>query len=233
MQMADDYLSAAIVDESVRFAVSSLDCPASIFCWIDPDSRIDDYSTTGVSQRLMDEYMEGRYVHDPLNVHQIFTGGNDILFLGRERHNHPEEHNRRHDAFLHRYGVHDEVDFIFRDHGKPFALLAILNGPCGDCFSSRLVNWNAMRNYLEFNLKMHPRVRQARQDQMLAFRFGLTPREIQVVELLKNGASNMAIAQIMGIGLATVKTYVINILNKLGVENRAAIIAFLARIQLP
>ncbi|MCF4166752.1 helix-turn-helix transcriptional regulator [Zavarzinia compransoris] len=233
MQMADDYLSTAIVDESVRFAVSSLDCPASVFCWVDPDARVVDYSTTGISTRMMDEYMEGLYVHDPLNVYEIFDFCEDIAFLGHERRHRPEESNRLHDAFLQRYGVHDEVNFIFRDHGKPFALLAVLNGPRGDSFTSRLINWGAMRSYLEFTLRMHPRVRQARQDMMLTTRFGLTPREIQVVDLLKNGASNMTIAQIMGIGVATVKTYVINILNKLGVENRAAIIAFLARIQLP
>lgn len=233
MQMADDYLSTAIVDEAIRFAASSLDAPASIFCWFDPNSSIADYKTAGVSKCLMDDYLDGRYVHDPLNVFEITCGVADVAFLATERARCPEERNRIHDDFLRRYGIHDEVNFIFRNDGVPFALLAILNGPCAECFSSRPFNWDAMREYLEFNLKMHPRVRAARQGRLLALRYGLTPREIEVVDLLKNGASNLAIAQIMGIGLATVKTYVINILNKLGVENRAAIIAFLARIQLP
>lgn len=233
MQMADDYLSSAIVDETLRFAASSLDAPATIFCWFDTNASIADYQTTGVSKCLMDDYLDGRYVHDPLNVYEITCGVADVAFLARERVRFPEENNRIHDAFLQRYGIHDEVNFIFRNEGVPFALLAILNGPCAECFSSRPFAWEAMRDYLEFNLKMHPRVRRARQDRMLALRYGLTPREIEVVDLLKNGASNLAIAQIMGIGLATVKTYVINILNKLGVENRAAIIAFLAQIQLP
>lgn len=233
MQMSDDYLSTAIVDESVRFGLSSLDCPASIFCWVDGQARVADYMTAGISKGLMDEYMEGLYTNDPLNVFQVFDNSDDVLFLARERLNNPEENNRLHDAFLGRYGIHDEVNFIFRDQGKPFALMALLGGPNKECFASRPFNWCAMRNYLEFNLRMHPRVRQARLEQMLSARFGLTPREIQAVDLLKNGASNLVIAQIMGIGVATVKTYVINILNKLGVENRAAIIAFLARVQVP
>jgi DNA-binding NarL/FixJ family response regulator len=67
----------------------------------------------------------------------------------------------------------------------------------------------------------------------LQHRYGLTQREIEVVELLNNGASNLTIAQILGIGVATVKTYIIKILNKLGVESRAAIVSFTMRLQMP
>ena len=232
MQMFDDYLSTAMIDETLRFAGSSLHAPATIFCWLDSDQRIADFQTTGIPPCMMDDYLDGRYVHDPLNVYEIIGGTRDVAFLATERNCRPEESNRMHDQFLHRYGIHDEVNFIFRLDGAAFALLAVLNGPTGGTFADRYFNWGAMRDYLEFTLKLHPRVRRARQELLLASHFGLTPREIQVVDLLKNGASNMAIAQIMGIGLATVKTYVINILNKLGVENRAAIIAFLAQMKL-
>ncbi|PWR17619.1 helix-turn-helix transcriptional regulator [Zavarzinia compransoris] len=232
MQMVEDCLSTAMIDETLRFAASSLHAPATIFCWLDPNQRIAQYQTTGIPPCMMDDYLDGRYVHDPLNVYEIVGGTRDVAFLATERTCRPEASNRMHDQFLQRYGIHDEVDFIFRLDGDAFALLAVLNGPAEDSFADRFFNWGAMRDYLEFTLKLHPRVRRARQDMMLASRFGLTPREIQVVDLLKNGASNLAVAQIMGIGVATVKTYVINILNKLGVENRAAIIAFLAQMKL-
>lgn len=48
----------------------------------------------------------------------------------------------------------------------------------------------------------------------------LTPRETQVLVLLAKGKANKEIARELGIGQQTVKTYVSNILGKLGVQSR-------------
>jgi DNA-binding NarL/FixJ family response regulator len=48
----------------------------------------------------------------------------------------------------------------------------------------------------------------------------LTSREIQVLELIANGASNQQIADQLGISLYTTKSHVRNVLGKLGAKNR-------------
>lgn len=53
----------------------------------------------------------------------------------------------------------------------------------------------------------------------------LTPREIQLLELLATGLSNRAIAKRVFISEATVKTHLVHIYGKLGVDNRTAAIA--------
>ena len=53
----------------------------------------------------------------------------------------------------------------------------------------------------------------------------LTPREIQLLELLATGLSNRAIAKKVFISEATVKTHLVHIYGKLGVDNRTAAIA--------
>ena len=50
----------------------------------------------------------------------------------------------------------------------------------------------------------------------------LTPRELEIVELIDEGLSNKAIATRLSIELATVKNHVHNILEKLEVSSRAA-----------
>jgi DNA-binding NarL/FixJ family response regulator len=60
---------------------------------------------------------------------------------------------------------------------------------------------------------------------------GLTAREVEVARLLRSGLSNKEIASELEIGLATVKNHVHNILNKLGVRTRAAVIAASGRIE--
>ncbi|CAM3260360.1 Transcriptional regulatory protein DegU [Arthrobacter ulcerisalmonis] len=53
----------------------------------------------------------------------------------------------------------------------------------------------------------------------------LTRREVELLELLATGLSNRAIAQQVFISEATVKTHLVHIYGKLGVDNRTAAIA--------
>ena len=50
----------------------------------------------------------------------------------------------------------------------------------------------------------------------------LSVREIEILQALKTGASNRQIADTLFISLATVKTHLIHIYEKLGVDNRTA-----------
>ena len=50
----------------------------------------------------------------------------------------------------------------------------------------------------------------------------LSAREIEILQALKTGASNRQIADTLFISLATVKTHLIHIYEKLGVDNRTA-----------
>lgn len=53
----------------------------------------------------------------------------------------------------------------------------------------------------------------------------LTAREVELVELLATGMSNKAIAKQLFISEATVKTHLVHIYDKLGVDNRTAAIS--------
>lgn len=50
----------------------------------------------------------------------------------------------------------------------------------------------------------------------------LTPRELEVLRLVEQGASNRAIARAMFVSEATVKTHLVHAYDKLGVDNRTA-----------
>ncbi len=58
---------------------------------------------------------------------------------------------------------------------------------------------------------------------------GLTPREVQVVRLIADGLRNKEIAVALGISEQTAKVHVKNILAKLRVNDRAAVVAVAAR----
>ena len=52
----------------------------------------------------------------------------------------------------------------------------------------------------------------------------LSPREIEILELAATGASNRSMAKQLFISEATVKTHLVHVYNKLGVDNRTAAI---------
>ena len=57
----------------------------------------------------------------------------------------------------------------------------------------------------------------------------LSPREVQLLELLATGMGNRAMAKQLFISEATVKTHLVHIYSKLGVDNRTAAIAVAAQ----
>lgn len=59
----------------------------------------------------------------------------------------------------------------------------------------------------------------------LAARFNLTPREAEVLGLIGDGLNNTEIASHLFVGVATVKTHINAIFAKLGVRDRAQVIA--------
>jgi predicted ATPase/DNA-binding NarL/FixJ family response regulator len=59
--------------------------------------------------------------------------------------------------------------------------------------------------------------------------FGLTPRELQVLRLIADGARDHEIADLLGISRRTVTTYVTSILNKLGLDSRTAAATYAVR----
>ena len=57
--------------------------------------------------------------------------------------------------------------------------------------------------------------------------YGLSPREMQIARLVADGATNRAVATLLGISLWTVSTHLRRIFLKLGVSSRAEMVGHL------
>jgi len=57
--------------------------------------------------------------------------------------------------------------------------------------------------------------------------YGITKREIEVIQLVVRGRSNRDIEKVLFISMATVKMHLDNIYRKLGVKNRLELINFI------
>lgn len=207
---------------TVRFAQSVLGASAGFFCWLSSSGDILEPVLSGLEPQGWDEYV-GRFAHhDPLNIARSVGEKKQILLYSRER---SRCDVRAYEQFRSRHCIVDELSFIFWADGEPFAALAAIKTGNDRPFSSAMFDWTAMRSYFEFTLSAHPRVCRARLRRTLEMRFAMTAREIEVAELVCHGESNAAIAAVLNIGVATVKTHVLNVFAKLGVDSRVAVAA--------
>lgn len=219
----------AKLSELVHFSQSMLQATSACLFWADGESDSELALKTGLCDAMEREYFEWGHRHDPLHPDRLAAKPEAIVFLsdrGREAHSSPEIYR----AFLTSYGIVDEVDFVLRQDKRPVAVMSVMKRACDPPFDRQSFQWETLHRHLEFVLREHPRVQEIRTRVRLLNDFRLTPREVEVAGLVGKGASNAAIAQAMGIGVATVKTHIVNILDKLGVDSRFAINAFVASI---
>ena len=59
----------------------------------------------------------------------------------------------------------------------------------------------------------------------MAQQFGLTRRELEVLDVVRSGATNQGVADSLCISLTTVKTHMRNLFEKTGCRNRTELLA--------
>jgi DNA-binding CsgD family transcriptional regulator len=166
--------------------------------------------------------------YDPLHVRRLARRTRPVARLADEARNVSQAAYSRYRRFSSGFGVNDMLEFLFRRDGRIFAGMSVTWCIGHEIPDASMRMADHIHAYLEFNLR-HCEFERAGGVASAFDRFGLTPRELEVVELLRCGRTNQEIGECLDIGLATVKTHLVHIFCKLGVENRTAAVAFLAR----
>ena len=83
----------------------------------------------------------------------------------------------------------------------------------------------AVRSTAKGDQAMSPMVRDRLQTRDRAPRSSLTPRELEVLQLVAGGSSNREIGQQLMLSEATVKSHLVHIYDKLGVRSRTSAVA--------
>lgn len=198
--------------------------------WINSNQSLEIACKTGLSDDMQAEYLDRFHLYDPLNPFRLIEQGQDVTFLKDAEIAQPDHARTMNRGFMARHGVLDEVDFLLCRERAPIALICVLKRALDPPFEKGHFQWGAMHRHLQYNLGKHPRVREIHRNATLTDKYKLTTREIEVIKLLEIGASNAKIAHLMGIGVATVKTHIVNILDKIGVDSRFAVAAFVSRL---
>jgi DNA-binding CsgD family transcriptional regulator len=118
------------------------------------------------------------------------------------------------------------ADMFFRRDGGIVAVLSMLRDASLGAFGKEELGLlRKLQPFLEYTLNTVYLPRRHMQRRHVSRDFGLTEREVDVVELIVAGASNKVIARDLGLGLATVKTHIQHVFQKMEISSRTELSA--------
>jgi DNA-binding CsgD family transcriptional regulator len=136
----------------------------------------------------------------------------------------PAAIRRKYWEFLSAFRSRDAAEMIFRVGGRAVAGLSLVWVGKPGLLPDRH-RGETLQSYVEYNLAAHYRTPEAVGIGIGSARPDLTNRERQVVRLVCEVSTNAQITDYLNIGLATVKTNLIHVFHKLGVETRTALVS--------
>ena len=209
--------------QAIHFARGILEGSATAFYEVDGNLNLNRFVlSSNVPPSFHDQYLAGMNRLDPL--HPRSATNQPIARLSAALDQCATAEAAMYRSFAGQCGVADMIEFFFRRNDRIVAGMSVLWSPGCKVPDGSMNIAEKIHDYLEFNLTS--RLSPAADEPP---RYGLTAREVEVVELLCCGRTNREIGECLSIGLATVKTHLIHIFEKLGVETRSAVVALMSR----
>lgn len=212
--------------ESLDLVNSLLPLSSSGFYLVGPDMR-----HRGVVLRDLDASAERAYTksyrdHDPLNP-ALFAGQDVRVACLDEQINEPDLlKSVYYREFMQPLDHRHVADMFFRRGPDIIAVLTMLrSAELGPFVEAELHLVRRLQPFLEYTLNREYQPRRYRERDELGENYGLTDRELDVVEYIVAGASNKIIARELQLSLATIKTHIQHVFQKLGVSSRTALSA--------
>ena len=167
---------------------------------------------------------------DPLHVRRVAANPNAVVRMDEAPGYMPSKELVEYTQFMRRYDIIDNIDLILRHNNEIKAGLSVMWTSCDrgpTTVDFRLAE--DLQPYIQFNLFDLPLAVPVEQQDRAIDGLHLTPRETDVAKLICAGRTNADIAACLGIGVSTVKTHLIHVFEKIGVESRSGLVARLAQ----
>jgi DNA-binding CsgD family transcriptional regulator len=180
----------------------------------------------GVPSSFRTTYYEGQMWRiDPLGPIRAGGGESALTDLDTAQARCQPEDMARYRAFLSSFGIIDAAEMVFRQGEELIGGMSLLwtRGSPGS-LRAELDVVNNLHGYIQLSFQSALRGTLIGWRKSLIREFSLTAREAQVVELVCAGRTNCDIGRSLRISLATVKSHLSNIFQKLRVPNRAALV---------
>ncbi len=128
--------------------------------------------------------------------------------------------------FLQPMNIEHACDMFFRCDGKIIAVLTMLRDSSLLKFDEgEIAKLSEIQRFLEYAINLVYLPARISQRESISNSYGLTDRELDVLEWVIGGVENKIVAKELSISLATVKTHLLHIYAKFSVNSRAKLLA--------
>jgi DNA-binding CsgD family transcriptional regulator len=210
---------------SASFASQILGAEWSCFYYLDGECQPFGFQVHRTPWALRQAYLTRDMARsDPLHPATLVAQDFRFVSVFDRRLSCAAEARRNYWSFLSAFGTRDAAEMIFRVGGRPVAGMSLLwvgrSGPRAD----RQLG-EGVQTYIEFNLAAQYGPLPLDPLPEAGAGLALTGRELEIVRLVCHGSTNVQIAERLAIGVATVKTHLLHVFEKLGVKTRAALVS--------
>ncbi|WP_290703979.1 LuxR C-terminal-related transcriptional regulator [Amphritea sp.] len=198
----------------------------SVFFLVEPDMQHRGAVVFDSRSDIEKQYTTTYGRMDPLNPERFSDTDDLVVTLDSQMAAHLLKQTIYYQEFMvpnnHRY----VADMFFRHEGQIIAVLSMLREErLGNYSEEELQLLRKLQPFLEYSLKSVYLPKRHKERLSIYEKYGLTERELDVIELLLSGTSNKEIAVELSLGLATVKTHLHHIFQKTSVQSRSELVA--------
>lgn len=169
-------------------------------------------------------YNEGMWQIDPLANTRARGGKSLLTGLQSAEAGYDCSRVTRYRSFLSSFGITDTAEIVFIEGGEPIGGMSLVWTHCPDGSYAQRERVASLRRYLELGFTTAMDDTPIGWRKRLARDAGLTPREVQVVELVGAGCTNQQVAEELSVSITTVKSHLLHIFQKMDVPNRAGLV---------
>ncbi len=223
-------IDTRFIDETMEFAVRMTRVKALAFYVINQDQDSCNFRRLGVPESFHREYKAGMCRYDPFEYHRLDRPRQSATLLTDAISPIPTPEDCHYVRFIRAHGYEDAVEVVFQGGTRVLGGMSLLLDQ-GDDPSQVAAVMGAMSPYIEYNLRGFTGRSRTEVREDLMNEFALSPRELDVVELLASGRTNGSIAEALHISIATVKSHVLKIYEKVGVPNRASLVSLMSEYE--
>jgi DNA-binding CsgD family transcriptional regulator len=212
-------------DETLAVVCRALGAEWGSFYRVGGNLRPFGFRNRGIPQEFGAAYARKAMEHiDPLHPFRLVPRKRRFLTMGDARAESPERH-RDFLSFLRTFGGEEAGEMIFRCDGQAVAGLSLVwRGRKPDHHATAELG-ASLHTYIEFNLGNVWHESALQSQGHAPGRYEFTSREMEIIDVVCRGYTNPEIARHLSIGLATVKTHLIHVFKKVGVETRGELIS--------
>lgn len=203
-----------------------IDVTSSVFYLLGPDMRHRDVALSNLDEHIEQEYHKKFRVLDPLDPRKFNSTEDRVVTIDSQMPFNKLRQTIYYQDFMQPHDHRYVADMFFRYQGEVVAVLSMLrHESIGQYSESDLSLLRKLQPFLEYTLNTVYLPKRIGERQSLESKYGLTPRELDVLELIMAGGSNKVIATQLALGLPTVKTHVQNIFHKTDSSSRTELLA--------